>query len=565
MRSSRTAIAVCALVVLLGLTPVATAAYAAPRTVRVGVYENEPKVFLDDSGEPAGIFIELLEAIAEDEGWELEYVPGTWDEGLSRLSSGEIDLMPDVAYTPERDRQYDFNSHRVAESWSYVYMTDGRGVDGISELEGMSIAVLSGSVQEGSLAQITEGFGIDVDIVPADSLRGVFELASTGDADAAVANHFFGDYAAAEYGLEKTPIVFGGSSLHYAVRQGVDGELLAAIDEHLIQWIDQPGSVYYTTLAHFAGDGGEARMLRTTLRWLVGVAFALLLAVLVILVSQWQVNVRTRDLRSAQSELERYRGQLEGLVHERTAQLEQANEELASINHSKSQFLAFMSHEFRNELNSILGFAHLMLADPDKLDAVQFKQARYIHSSAEHLHSLINDVLDLARAESGAMSVSCDVFEVSALVRDLLGSFSVAAAERGNQLRAELPQAPILIDTDEGIVRQILINLVGNAIKFTSDGVITVGAAPDKSGVAIEVRDTGRGITPEEMEHLFDEFWQSVEVRRRAGVGTGLGLSICMNLATLLGGRIEVESTPGVGSTFRLSIPECAVPDAGIE
>jgi protein-histidine pros-kinase len=216
-------------------------------------------------------------------------------------------------------------------------------------------------------------------------------------------------------------------------------------------------------------------------------------------------------------------------------------------------------------LNSILGFAHLMLADPDKLDAVQFKQARYIHSSAEHLHSLINDVLDLARAESGAMSVSCDVFEVSALVRDLLGSFSVAAAERGNQLRAELPQAPILIDTDEGIVRQILINLVGNAIKFTSDGVITVGAAPDKSGVAIEVRDTGRGITPEEMEHLFDEFWQSVEVRRRAGVGTGLGLSICMNLAALLGGSIEVESTPGVGSTFRLSIPECAVPDAGIE
>lgn len=549
---------------MLSLMAVSTTALAAPRTVRVGVYENEPKVFIDTAGEPSGVFIELLEAIAEDEGWELEYVPGTWDEGLSRLSSGEIDLMPDVAYSPERERQYDFNSQRVAESWSYVYMANSSGVDGISDLEGMRIAVLSGSIQQGGIARITAGFGIDVTIVPADSLRGVFELTAAGDVDAAVANHFFGDYAASEYGLEKTPIVFGGSSLHYAVGQGRNGELLTAIDHHLTRWIDQPGSVYYTTIAHYTGDGGEARMLRTTLRWLVWAAFALLLAVGVIVFSQWQVNVRTRDLRSAQRELERHRDQLEELVSERTVQLERANEELGSISRSKSQFLAFMSHEFRNELNSILGFSHLLLAGPANLDAGQVKQVHYIHSSAERLHSLINDVLDLSRAESGTMSLACEVFDLSALVHDLLGSFSVAATEQGDELRTELPHTPILIDTDEGVVRQILINLVGNAVKFTSDGVITVAVEPDQGGVRIEVRDTGRGITPDEMEHLFDEFWQSIDARRRAGIGTGLGLSICMNLATLLGGRIEVESVPGAGSTFRLLIPECSAKDGVI-
>ncbi len=549
---------------MLSLMAVSTTALAAPRTVHVGVYENEPKVFIDTAGEPSGVFIELLEAIAEDEGWELEYVPGTWDEGLSRLSSGEIDLMPDVAYSPERERQYDFNSQRVAESWSYVYMANSSGVDGISDLEGMRIAVLSGSIQQGGIARITAGFGIDVTIVPADSLRGVFELTAAGDVDAAVANHFFGDYAASEYGLEKTPIVFGGSSLHYAVGQGRNGELLTAIDHHLTRWIDQPGSVYYTTIAHYTGDAGEARMLRTTLRWLVWAAFALLLAVGVIVFSQWQVNVRTRDLRSAQRELERHRDQLEELVSERTVQLERANEELGSISRSKSQFLAFMSHEFRNELNSILGFSHLLLAGPANLDAGQVKQVHYIHSSAERLHSLINDVLDLSRAESGTMSLACEVFDLSALVHDLLGSFSVAATEQGDELRTELPHTPILIDTDEGVVRQILINLVGNAVKFTSDGVITVAVEPDQGGVRIEVRDTGRGITPDEMEHLFDEFWQSIDARRRAGIGTGLGLSICMNLATLLGGRIEVESVPGAGSTFRLLIPECSAKDGVI-
>ena len=556
MRHPKTSLPACALALLLGLFAL-TQAHAASRIVRVGVYENEPKVFLDENGAPSGIFIELLEAIAQDEGWELEYVPGTWDEGLSRLSSGEIDLMPDVAYTPERDEQYDFNRQRVAESWSYVYMTDGGGVDGISDLEGMRIAVLSGSIQEDALARITEGFGIDVDIVPTDSLRSAFELTSIGDADAAVANHFFGDYAAAEYGLEKTPIVFGGSSLHYAVGQGADAELLTAIDRHLTRWIDQPGSVYYTTLAHYAGDGGEARMLRTTLRWLVGVALALLLAVVVIVVSQWQVNVRTRDLKRAQVELEQHKDHLETLVEERTAQLEQANEDLAGISRSKSEFLAFMSHEFRNELNSILGFSSLMLANPTGLDAEHKKQVRYVQSSAERLHRLINDVLDLSKAESGAVKMTCEHVDLTALVRELLDSFGGLAAGRGNTLRAELPAVPLTLDTDEGIVRQILLNLVGNALKFTDDGAITVALIPIQDGALIEVRDTGKGITPAEMEHLFDEFWQSVDARRRAGIGTGLGLSICMNLATVLGGRIEVESELGVGSTFRLVLPGC--------
>jgi|GEM_PF-5395466 len=471
--------------------------------------------------------------------------------------------MPDVAYTDERDEQFDFHQQYVAESWSYLYVSGGRAVQDVGDLDGLRIAVLEGSVQEERLARITAGFQVDVTLVPADSLTAAFDLVAEGAADAAVANHFFGDYTAPGYGYDKTPIVFGGSRLYFAVAQGENGDLLNAIDSHLIRWIDEPGSVYYTTLAHHTNVGDEARLLQVVSRVLAGVAVALAATLGLVFFLRWRISVHTRDLQAAQTELERNHEQLESLVADRTAQLEEANKELEKRNRAKGQFLSFLSHEFRNELNTISGFSNLLIMNPGGLSEEQKHQVDFIVESATRLRTLINDVLDLSKTESGAMKPVYAALDVRSLVLDVADTFTATAASSGNDLVSRLPDDPVIIETDEGMVRQILVNLVSNALKFMSEGTITIVVTRQDDGVTIQVRDTGRGVTGEEIEHLFDEFWQSVDVRRDVGIGTGLGLSICMNLARALGGRIEVESTPHEGSTFSLVLPDRPADESG--
>ncbi len=248
---------------------------AAGRNVRVGVYQNEPKVFLDENGQAAGLFIELLEKIAAEEGWTLEYVPCEWEACLNALAAGEIDLMPDVAYSAERDQRFDFHQTPVLESWSRVYAAPASQITGLSNLNGKRVAVLEGSIQETVFQQLMDGFGYQVSIIPAASLIEAFELASQGEADAAIANHLFGDYFCSRYGLQKTTIDFNPTQLFYAVAEGRNADLLAAIDRHLNEWISVPDSPYYTTLGHWTDLSPQARV-PAHLWWLIGIMSGLL-------------------------------------------------------------------------------------------------------------------------------------------------------------------------------------------------------------------------------------------------------------------------------------------------
>jgi ABC-type amino acid transport substrate-binding protein len=199
------------------------------RTVHVGVYQNEPKVFEDENGQAAGIFIDILNEIAKQEGWNLVYVPCEWAACLQALEDGQIDLMPDVAYSPERDAKYDFHKTPVLESWSVVYAHPGTPINNFSQLDGKRVAVLTGSIQQTDFEQMMNGFGFNVTIIPADSLEQAFDLAVKGSADAAIANYFFGDYFYQKYGLVKTTIVFDPVTLYYATADGLNHDLLDAI------------------------------------------------------------------------------------------------------------------------------------------------------------------------------------------------------------------------------------------------------------------------------------------------------------------------------------------------
>ncbi|MDO8914539.1 MAG: ATP-binding protein [Coriobacteriia bacterium] len=685
--------------------------------MRVGVYQNEPKVFTvtEENGRPAGIFIDLIEQMAKEEGWTLVYVSGSWEEGLAELESGRIDLMPDVAYSEARDKVYDFHKTPVVDSWSYVYARPGVEVDRLSQLNGKSVAVLKGSIQETVFTQMVKGFGYDVTIVPLGSLKEAFARTQDGVVDAAIANYLFGDYFFQEYGLRKTPIVFNAVPLFYATAQGRNADLLEAADRHLTTWINEPGSVYYRTLSRYTAEVPESP-LPTWVYWTIGaIAGLLLIATGLALLLRWQVGVKTQHLvaateavreaeerlrlaldasgqgiwdwypktgeviwtprnfvmlgyepdafpmsmdvwkesvhpddlqrtldviegvietgdrtfdveyrlrrksgewmwtasngkavqrdnedrpervvgtnaditarRTSELELERYRGHLEELVDARTRELAdanteldatnealqsandelesalesltEANEELGEATAAKSRFLANMSHELRTPLNSIIGFAGVLAGGmTGALTEEQSMQVGMIYRSGKQLLELINDVLDLSRVEAGGVEVRRGPVDPAAVIEDVEHTVRPLAAEKGIAIQVHAPRRRTFIDTDADKLRQILINIVGNAVKFTSDGSVSVTFEYEPDGwITFVVSDTGRGIPEDEVSKVFDVFHQADHPGEIQPQGSGLGLTISRDLARLLGGDITVTSTLGTGSVFTLTLP----------
>ena len=237
-------------------------------------------------------------------------------------------------------------------------------------------------------------------------------------------------------------------------------------------------------------------------------------------------------------------------IQEKSAQLEIANKH-------KSDFLANMSHELRTPLNAIIGFSEVMI---DKLfGELNEKQLEYqkdIHESGKHLLSLINDILDLSKIEAGRMELELSTFDLPSAVSNAVTLIRERAQRHGIALGVDIDERLRQIHADERKVKQILLNLLSNAVKFTPDGGrIDVSARLDTAQVEIAVKDTGVGISVEDQVSLFEEFKQLGKDGNRKAEGTGLGLALTKRLVELHGGRILVDSAPGRGSTFRVTLP----------
>ena len=239
-----------------------------------------------------------------------------------------------------------------------------------------------------------------------------------------------------------------------------------------------------------------------------------------------------------------------------------AKEAAEAANKAKSLFLANMSHELRTPLNAILGFTQIMNRDPS-LQAKHLENLSIISRSGEHLLSLINDVLNMSKIEAGRITVNQTSFDLYQLLHILEEMFKVRAETKGLQLNFTCDSAvPQYVKSDENKIRQILINLVANAIKFTEDGHINLhvglgdskGEESQQPRINFEVEDTGLGIAPEELVTLFDAFVQT-QTGRKSQEGTGLGLAISQKFVQLMGGNITVSSTWGQGTIFRFDVP----------
>ena len=264
---------------------------------------------------------------------------------------------------------------------------------------------------------------------------------------------------------------------------------------------------------------------------------------------QRSVEARTRELEKINLELHR-------LIDEAN----RAQEAAEQANRSKGIFLANMSHELRTPLNAIIGYGEMLLEEAEDLGQPGFiPDLQKIHAAAKHLLALINDILDLSKIEAGKMDLYYETFAVPPMIQDVVATIAPLVKKNVNALKVHCADDLGSMRADLTKVRQTLFNLLSNACKFTEHGTITLEVTRETGDgggwVAFRVRDSGIGMTPEQMEKLFQEFSQADASTTRKYGGTGLGLAISRKFCRLMGGDITVESALGEGSTFTITLP----------
>jgi signal transduction histidine kinase len=456
------------------------------------------------------------------------------------LEAGDIDIMPDVAKSPERLTRFQFGNEAVLTSWSYLYVPVGRNLDDISDIDGLRVAVLEGGIQHRNLLALIGTGRVSATVLPFSSMHAVLQAVEEGRADTGIVNRYFAIANERNYRLTRTEVIFSPSSVYFAFAHFVDPDVIARLDIAIAELKSAPGSVYYALVDEWLNLPTAA----ATPSWV----YLLIAGLAAMLLASLGINHYMRHRIAAG-----------------TTQLREAMEEAMAANRAKSAFLANMSHDLRTPLNSIIGFSDAMrtqLFGPLG-DARYVEYVDNIHRSGQHLVNMVNDILDLSKIEVGKFEMSETWIDVGAALHEAQSRiFGAARAASAPCPHIELAAEDAKLYADRRAVVQIVDNLLSNAMKHAGENArITVGWAFGPQGGDLYVADTGKGIPAEDLPRIAEPFFQVAGKRAqqplttRNFAGIGLGLSIVSQLASQHGAALLVESTVGRGSTFTIRFP----------
>lgn len=498
-----------------------------------------PYEFIDTDGTYKGIAADYIALICERTGLQMEVAKGlTWTEAYEKAVQGQLDVLPCVGQTAERERYFLFSDTYFTFQRAIFVNEDTKDIRSFEDLNGKTIAVQMNSSHHSYMTQFSD---IKLSLYP--TVEAALRAVSIGTEIAFIGNFATSSYLAKSLGisnLKYIPIEVKeddqSQSLHFAVRKdwpelvSIINKALASITkqertEIINNWIDVEGAVDYTYVLRVIG--------------IAGLILAAVLAVSYFWIIRLRKEVAKR--RKAQEELT------------------VAKEEAVSANQVKSLFLARMSHEIRTPLNAILGMAYLM--KKTELTATQNMYLDKLSQASRNMLGTINDILDFSKIEAGKITLEKVPFDLDKILQRIISIESVKVEEQGIELSVnKSPDIPSMFLGDPLRIEQILLNLINNAVKFTDQGSVRVIITADASQTAecvvtFVVSDTGIGMSQEQLEHLFIPFDQGdSSISRRFG-GSGLGLSIVKYLTDLMGGTISAESQPGKGATFTLRLP----------
>ncbi|VFU12526.1 conserved hypothetical protein [anaerobic digester metagenome] len=400
------------------------------REVRVGCYENKPKIFTSESGAATGIFPTILNEIAKEENWQLTYIPCEWEECFDALQNGQIDLMPDVAFSLERHEKFDFNAEPILNSWSSVYARKSKNINNIYDLNGLKIAVLKGSIQQKVIEQMAKGFDLQISFIESRSFEEAFDLTAKGSADAAVSNHYFGDYFHEQYGLEKTYIVLNPVILHFAAAPGSNHDLLRAIDRNLLAMKAQSDSAYYKALQAWIKQTPKAVIPLYIIYLLFGLIGVSLFGLLIIWLLRRQVRAATMNLSLTNKMLTESEKKFRDLFEKHTAVKLIINPEDGNIveaNESAEKFYGYSKKELLR-----MRIQEISMLSPEQMKAEMEKAEHMKQSCFESRHRLADGSVRDVEVFSSVIDISGKTF-LHSIIHDITDKRNVEEKYRQAQ------------------------------------------------------------------------------------------------------------------------------------
>lgn len=554
----------------------------AARDVRVALPELRPSVFTDDNGQPAGLFVEIIEDIAKREGWHVIWVKGSLQESWARLATGEIDLLMGVAETPERQVLYDFNEEPVLSAWSQVYTREGSGINTILDLEGKRIALLKGDINAVEFQDYAKKFDINATYLEKDTLDETFVATANGEADALVGFSLASEQSANKYGLAGTTVMFNPSSLVFAVPEGKNQDVLLAIDRYVAQGKSDPSSFYSSAMQKWFGMKGTSQVIPA---WILGglAAVAGLAGLFVILnaLLRREVRKKTAELsqqnESLQAEVRSRKRAEEALVannqelsaayEQLTATEEELRENYQEINAAYAQLTA-TEEELREKYDELSRSEQALMQARNKLTSLNDLTFEDLRNAVFSLEGY----LALARQDPAGERVGTYLGRSEEILRSI--RHAMEAAKKYQELGLNPPRwqnVKIVIlnaishldfseitrftELDEleiyadPLLEDVFFILMENVLHHGKGATeVRLGYREEAGKLTMTIEDNGPGIPDAIKEKIFGRDYKVMK--------GGSGLFLAREILSITGISIRENGVPGKGTRFEIVVPE---------